>query len=285
MDEQQLEHLKQTVRVDVLRAESGSSAGAKDGPRPVPRPSIVLYLADGEPPRVLVTDARGRVLPKVLSYVDLLYTLDESSVVEELARDPEERRRLPPLPEGALQVDLIERASGSSYVVTGVLPPETHTFPVDRGDASEIFEVPMPRIVYRVEWHEATRRVRAFSLAVLSPEHEGPVTPATEVYSYPFSNVYSVHGALLEGVCWPVGRGIETGLHHVPDRIVRAFMGSPNDALSYARDVQALVNEQGLDSYEDLLQSAERAGGVPHDWLTPAAMNVQQFHDQKRRKS
>ena len=285
MDEQQLEHLKQTVRVDVLRAESGYSAGAQDSPQPVPRPSIVLYLADGEPPRALLTDARGRVLPKVLSYVDLLYTLDGSSVVEELARDLEERRRLPPLPEGAMLIDLIERPSGSSYAVTSVLPPETHTFPVDRGDASEIFEVPMPHLVYRVVWEEAAKRVRQFSLAVLSPEHDGPVTPTTEVYSYPFSNVYSVHGGVLDSVCWPAKAGIETSLNQIPDRIVRAFLGSPNDALGYARDVQALVNEQGLDSYEELLENAEKAGGIPHDWLTPAAMDVQRFHDQKRRES
>ena len=286
MDEMQLEHVKRTVRVDVERAESGGPAVENhDVSAPPGRPSIVLYLAEGEPPRALLTDERGRVLPKVLSYVDLLYTLDDSARIKELEREPEERRGLPPLPEGAMLVDLIERASGSSYVVTGVLPPETHTFPVDRGEASEIFEVPMPHIVYRVEWHEVARRVGAFSFAILSPEHDGPVTLTTEVYSYPFSNVYSLHGGVLEGVCWPVRSRIEAGLNQVPDRIVRAFLGSPNDALHYNRDVQALVIEQGLDSYEELLESAESAGGVPHDWLNPAAMNVEQFHNQQRRES
>lgn len=308
-----VEALKDSVQVDIQWAENGGYElpersspypveassqkntstsgppphGPQHGPQDNPpgiHPSVILYMPAGEPPRVLLTDESGAMLAKVVSYLDILYMLEESATVAEISRDPVQTRHLPPLPEGAMLVTSNERLSASSYTVTGVLPPETHIMPLDSGGTSQIFEVSMPHLVYRVTWDERSEVVVGFSLGVLSPEHAGPVTHEAEVYAYPFSNTYDEFQDLYEGVCWPVKREIKTKLHEVPNLIVRAFVASPNTT-GYTRDVGPLLNQLDLSNYEELLEKAEKLGAIPHDWLKPAAMNVQQLHDQTRRTS
>jgi hypothetical protein len=80
---------------------------------------VVLLLREDELPWALVTDSGGVAHSHVLSYVDLLATLDGSSVIEQLASDAVRTTKLPPLPEGTLLVDTDERLS--SRTVTGTL--------------------------------------------------------------------------------------------------------------------------------------------------------------------
>jgi hypothetical protein len=97
-----------------LEVEAASSGELKQ--------SVVLLMRPDRLPRVVVTDERGVVHSRVISYVDLLATLDASTVIDQLEREPTRTLSLPPLPPGVLLVDILERASGTSYVVTGVLP-------------------------------------------------------------------------------------------------------------------------------------------------------------------
>lgn len=296
MNEELIERAKQTVRVDIARTETGDAAagtpggnaGGNTAQTEDPR-SIVLYQTPHSPPVALITDRDGKMTPKILSYLDLLYTLERSSMLEELAREPEERHTLPPLPEGAILVDHLRKPSGDSYVVTGTIPPETHTMPVDRRtngtESSRLFDVPMPHMCYRVLYHERTRTASELSLAVLAPDHRGPVTPQTNLYRYPFTNVYDAFGT-LEGVCWPGFSYTELDLSEVPDLLVRGFMASPNSAHTHVGEIRHIMNagdgDGTFDSYEAVLGHAEQAGAIPHHWLVPAAMTVEDLHEQKR---
>lgn len=310
-----VEQLKDSVQVDIQWTENGgyelppksspstglgstpqefSTSAPPDEPEetkqseqpesPGIRPSAIIYMPAGEPPRALITDSTGTMIPKVISYLDILYMLEESAVIKEISKDPVQTRELPPLPEGAQLVSSAERLSGDCYTVTGVLPPEAHMMPLDEDEESQIFQIFMPHLVYRISWDECAKTVTSFALAVLSPEHKGPITHETEVYAYPFSNTYDEFGGLYEGVCWPVKRDIKTKLHQVPNLIVRAFLASPNTT-GYTQDVEPLLAQLELDSYAKLLQRAENMGSIPHDWLKPAAMNIRELHDQTRRES
>lgn len=258
-----------------LEVEAASSGELKQ--------SVVLLMRPDRLPRATVTDERGVVHSRVISYVDLLATLDGSTVIDQLEREPMRRLSLPPLSPGTLLLDLLERASGTSYVATGVLPRGIHLFTVERGRPPEIstYRVALPPVVYRALYHEQRRCVTELSLALLSPEHKGEPALGMETFHWPFSNVYSTFQGVVEGVCWHRKEQIELSLHEIPEKLVRRFMSIPNEADRYSRDLTHGSPHKG---YEELLEAIERRGGVPHDWLVPSGLTVRELHEQKGRK-
>ena len=297
MNLEELERAKKNVQVDIRRAELGEpralseasnhrGAGADTGWPDASRESIVIYLPSSGPPTALLTDDWGRATPTVLSYVDLLYTLEESAVLEELTRDPLEHTPLPSIPPGTLLVDRFGTSRQTDYVFTGVIEPARHLFILEYPVEEEIktYELPMPHVCWRALWSETHRTLSNLSIAFLSPEHQGSVTPETELYHYPFEHVYAGTGPRLERVCWPVLNMMRVEPRDIPEKAVVAFLNSPNEA-GHASKIDTLLTESGIETAEELLKEIENRGSIPHDWLTPAAMNIQQLHDQQRRAS
>ena len=276
-------NLKLGLKTEIELALSGEGGSPEGRSRGVsPEPSVLLLIRQGRMPAALVTDARGVSTPKTLDYVDLLSALDNSAVVTELEKDPVREHEIPDLPAGALLLSMTERPSGNSFVVTGTAPPATHLFVVDGGGETTTYEVPLPHVAYRAEWESATRSVRLLSLALCSPEGDATPTADTEIYRYPFSNVYGSFGGVLEGVCWPTLGSIETTLAQIPERIIGGFFAVPNDAERYTRDLSKSAPFSG---YREFLGAVEERGGLEHDWLEPCSMTVRDLHDQARRES
>ena len=275
-----LERLKRNLRTDIALKLSGENASAAGEGRA--EPSALLLLKPRQLPRALITDSRGVTTPKILDYVDLLSGLDSSSVVAELEREPVRTVELPELPAGALLVDLIERPSGNSYVVTGTINPETHLFVLDEDGQTSTHELNLPRICYRAHWHERERHVTTLALALCSPALTGEPTASTELYRWPFSNVYHDFRGTLEGVCWPSKTTIALTLAEVPDAMIRQFVGLPNNAARYTVD---LSHNAPVTGYRPFLELVEKRGGLEHEWLNPCAMTVKDLHDQRRRES
>lgn len=271
--------LKHNLKTEIELALSGfATAGAGEATEP----SVVLLLRQGLLPMALVTDERGVATPKVLDYVDLLSALDRSSVVTELERDPVKEHEIPALPHGAMLLSMTERPSGNSFVVTGTIPPDTHVFLLERRGETTTHEVPLPHVAYRAEWDARTCRVGRLSIALCSPGLAGRPTAQTELYRYPFSNVYGVFSGVLEGACWPTIGRIRAHLSEIPEKIVHAFFGIPNDADNYGRDISGSAPFEG---YRAFLEGVEARGGLHHDWLEPCSMTIRDLHDQTRRES
>lgn len=283
MNVQELERVKDRVNVDIRSAALGEPPMDGSG-SPAPPGSIVLYIPPSGPPCAQITDEAGRVTPKILSYLDLLYTLEDSAILEDLKTDPLKRTPLPPLPAGTILVDLLQKSSETTYAITGVLEPATHLFILEYGEDIDTYELPMPHVVWRALWTESTQQLQSLSIAYVSPDHEGPVTPETELYHYPFEHVYAGPDDQPERVCWPTLRDLRLDLRDIPEKAVAAFLNSPNKA-GHAQKIDTLLLESGIDTPDELLKEIERRGVVPHDWLTPAALNVRQLHNQQRRTS
>jgi hypothetical protein len=267
--------------VDVSDLKRGLKVEAEAAAAGEVRESVVLLLRPDRLPRAVVTDARGVVRSRVISYVDLLATLDRSVVVGQLEKEPTRTLSLPALPPGALLVDLTERASGNAYTVTGTCPPAEHLFALEQRDETTTYRINMPRIAYRALWHEKKRCVTELSLALLSPELEGEPTPETELYRWPFSNVYSTFGGVREGVCWYGKERIELSLSEIPEKLVRRFASVPNDADRYSAD---LTHNAPYGSYAGFLEAIEEGGGIEHEWLVPCGMTMEQLHRQDGRE-
>lgn len=268
----ELDDLDRGLALEVEAASSGEL-----------RQSVVLLLRPDRLPRAVVTDEQGVIRSRVISYVDLIATLDGSTVIEQLEREPTRTLSLPPLPPGTLLLDLIERASEISYAVTGVLPAGEHLFTLERGLPPEIstYRISLPPVVYRALYHERRRCATELSVALLSPELEGEPAPDTEIFRWPFSNVYSAFQGVVEGVCWYRKDQIELSLREIPEKLVRRFLSIPNEADRYSRD---LTHGSPHEGYEELLEAIERKGGIPHDWLVPSGLTVRELHEQKGRK-
>lgn len=243
--------------------------------------SVVLLLRPDALPRALVTGPDGVVRPRVISYVDLVATLDRSCAVDLLSQEPTRRLSLPPLPAGTVLVDALERPSGNSYVLTGTVPEGEHLFALTRGGETTTFVLSLPKICYRVVWNEASRTTSEFSLALCSPALTGEPTAETHLYRWPFSNVYGHFGGVREGVCWYQRGQVITDLRQVPERLVRAFVAIPNDADRYAGD---LTHHAPCGTYETFLQAIEEGGEIPHEWLEPCGLTVEELHEHKSRK-
>lgn len=268
-----LERLKRGLRTDVSRA---LGAGGE------PEPSVVLLVKPGELPRALVTDSRGVTTPRILDYVDLLTTLDSSSVVTELEKEPVRTLKMPVLPAGAILLDLIERPSGNSYIVTGTASPARHVFVLDEAGSTTTHLIDLPHIAWRAEYNERYRAVTRLSLALCSPDLTDEPGEQTELFRWPFSNVYHHFDGALEGVCWPNKNRIRLDLAEIPEKSVATFAAMPNDADRYARD---LCHNAPCAGYKDFLRLVEKRGSIEHDWLNPCAMTIKDLHDQKRRES
>lgn len=253
-------------------------------------PSVVLLVKPRRLPRALITDSKGVVTPKVLDYVDLLAALDRSAVVTELEREPVRTLKIPDLPQGALLLDVVERPSGSSYVVSGATRPSEHLVVVEGAGKTTTHEVKLPAIAYRAVWDARTRRLSALSLALCSPDLEGEPNADTELFCWPLSNVYSsfqfaidgVHKDVMEGVCWPTMWRLDMDLAEVPEKAVSGFVAVPNNADGYTRDLSRNAPVAG---YRPFLEKIEERGGVLHDWLEPCAMTLKDLHEQRRRQS
>lgn len=274
-----LERLKKNVQVDIEHAERGDDAA---------RGSIVVYIPDDGPPRLRLTDYSGTVTSKVVSYIDLIHTLEESVTIRRLEHDPFETFKLPVLPAGLLLMDLQKNRVDTILTMTGVIGPGTILFILEDKDRTTTYDIYMPALAWRAAWSATNHNVTDLSLVSLSPDHQGPPGPDTELYHYPFSHVYQggnrLGAAVPERVCWPALRGIPMEAHEIPDRAVRRFLETPND-VGHDGKMKTLMSESGENTEQAVMSEIEHRGGVPHDWLTPAAMTIQDLHDQKRRES
>jgi hypothetical protein len=242
--------------------------------------TVALVFRRGQLPRVVVTDERGVAHPRAISYVDLVATLDRSCVVGQLQQEPTRLLPLPELPSGAVLVDVLEKASGNSYVVTGTIPEGEHLFALEQGGETPTYMLRLPRICYRVLWNEGSRKIGEFSLALCSPLLSGEPTADTELYAWPFSNVYRYFGNAVEGVCWYQKGSVDLTLSEVPDKLVRAFVAIPNDADRYAGD---LTHNAPYGGYKSFLEAIEEGGEIPHEWLRPCDLTIRELHQQKGR--
>lgn len=243
--------------------------------------SVVLLLREDRLPLACVTDARSVVTKKVVSYVDLLATLDGSSVVDGLEREAARTTRLPPLPRNTMFVDLMEKPSGNALVLTGWIERREHLFVLESGGETTTHEIALPRLVWRAVWHEGERVLSSLSLALVSPDlGGGEPTAQTPLYRWPFSNVYPSFGGALEGVCWPTMRQMRLEPSEIPEKAVLGFVGIPNNADLYGRGLSHNASHEG---YREFLEAIE-GGGLEHDHLIPAGLTVKDLHDQRRRE-
>ncbi|MGB3633530.1 MAG: hypothetical protein WA982_05785 [Rubrobacteraceae bacterium] len=261
--------IRKGLKVEVETARAGHAGEA-----------VVLVLRPDKLPRALVTGDDGVVRTRVISYVDLLATLDRSTTVDLLSQEPTRRLPLPPLPSGTVLVDALERPSGNAYVLTGTIPTGEHLFALTRGGETTTFMLRLPKICYRVVWSERTRAASEFSLALCSPALTGEPTADTPLFRWPFSNVYDHFGGIKEGVCWYQYKQVETDLAAVPERLVRSFVAIPNEADRYAGD---LTHNAPVGSYESFLEAVEEGGGIPHEWLVPCNSTIRELHEQHGR--
>lgn len=225
MQPARIANLKKSLKVEVQAALCGETKG-----------SVALLLEADRLPRAVVTDAQGVSTARIISYVDLLATLDESATVSALTREATHHVELAAPPDGTLLLDLIERASANRYVLTGCVPSREYLFSLEQGVPSEpekettTYDITLPPIVYRAVWNEETHGVSELSICLLSPDLEGAPTPETELYRWPFSSVYTHFQGVLEGVCWYHKEQIPTLLAQIPERLVKRFVGIPNNA-------------------------------------------------------
>ena len=284
------ERLKRGLRTEIEHALSGAASGESANAESLGAtgdPSgVVLLMRPRRLPRALVTDARGVTTPKVLDYVELLSTLDGSATVTELAREPVRTHKVPALPTGALLLDVVERPSGASYIVSGATPAREHLFIVEEDKKSTTHLINLPPIAYRAIWDSRSRSLTNLSLALFPPGlGSGPEQAPdaqTELCRWPFSNVYDHFGGALEGVCWPALPSIEMELSEIAEKAVAAFCEAPNDAGHYARDLSRNAPVAG---YREFLDAIEKGGGLRHEWLEPCAMTIEDLHEQRRRES
>jgi hypothetical protein len=267
--------VKRGLKVEAETARAGHAGEA-----------VILVLRPDRLPRALVTGDDGVVRPRVISYVDLLATLDRSTTVDLLSQEPTRRLPLPPLPSGTVLVDALERPSGNAYVLTGTVSEGEHLFALTRDGETTTFMLSLPKICYRVVWSERTRTASEFSLALCSPaltgEHRADPTADTPLYRWPWSNVYDIFGGVKEGVCWYQKGQVVTDLATVPERLVRAFVAIPNEADRYAGD---LTHNAPVGSYESFLEAIEEGGGIPHEWLKPCDLTIRELHEQHGRSN
>ncbi len=278
MGSDSIRNLKKSLKVEVQAALAGETPQC-----------VALLLRADRLPRAVVTDSLGVSTTRVVSYVDLLATLDESATVTALAREATNHVELAAPPDGTLLVDLVQRASASSYVLTGFMPSREHLFtleqvvPGERVKETTTYDITLPPIVYRAVWKEEAHSVSELSVCLLSPDLEGEPTPETELYRWAFSNVYTTFQGVLEGVCWYQKERIPTSLTEVPEKLVKRFVGIPNNADRYSGDLCVNTPPDVPRSYAGLLETLEAKGGVPHDWLVPAGRTVRQLHTQEGR--
>lgn len=278
MQPARIANLKRSLKVEVQAALCGETKG-----------SVALLLEADRLPRAIVTDAKGVSTTRVVSYVDLLATLDESATVSALTREATHHVELAAPPDGTLLLDLIERASANSYVLSGYAPSREYLFSLEQGfsghEGKELttYNITLPPIVYRAVWNEETHGVSELSICLLSPGLEGAPTPETELYRWPFSNVYTHFQGVLEGVCWYHKEQIPTSLAQVPEKLVERFVRIPNNADRYSGDLSINTPPDVPTSYVGLLETLEARRGVPHDWLVPVGKTVRQLHTQEGR--
>lgn len=304
-----MQELQQRVSTEGLATEVKRAA---DGQRP---DSVLLLVQAARLPMAYITSPSGVVQTKVISYPDLLAALDDSSVVAALNGEEHRSTSLPPLPANALLVDLHESPAGNAYTVTGYIEPQTYLFCLETRDKGEVttstYEIPLPYLVYSVHYDHTKQAVDGFSLTLCAlgqtPESdrqrssegddqgetensaaaglakdEGPQRApdsTTQLYKYPFSNVYDVYGQALEGVCWPTMGSIETSLADVPATIVRAFLELPNTNQDLFG--RGLSHNAPYSRYDALLEHIER-DGLAQEYLIPTGATVQGLHDQVR---
>lgn len=278
MDSDSIRNLKKSLKVEVEAAVAGETPQ-----------SVALLLRADRLPRVVVTDSLGVSTTRVVSYVDLLATLDGTTTVTALAREATNHIPLAAPPDGTLLLNLVERASSNSYVLTGFMPSQERLFTLEQGVPGcgekdlATYNITLPPVVYRAVWDEEARSVGELSLCLLSPDLGGGPTPETELYRWPFSNVYTSFQGVLEGVCRYQKEQIPTPLAQIPERLVGRFVGIPNNADRYSGDLSINAPPDVPTSYAGLLETLEARGGVPHDWLVPAGRTVRQLHTQEGR--
>lgn len=115
-----------------LEVEAASSGELKQ--------SVVLLMRPDRLPRATVTDERGVIHSRVISYVDLLATLDASTVIDQLEREPTRRLSRP------------ARCSSISSSARPVLPTSSPASSRAASTSSPLRGVG-PRRSRRTAWH------------------------------------------------------------------------------------------------------------------------------------
>lgn len=265
--------------------------------------SIVLLLREARLPVAQITDGTGKVTNKVLSLLDMLTMLDQSTSLSQLRQDATRKTDLPPLPPNTLLTSLTETPEGNSITVTGYVEPETYVFVLDQGGITRTFDIPLPHIVYRAVYDQEKSSLRNLSLAlcVEPPDKSEPsdtsetsstATNSGEVYKWrpdvhsplsrwPCSNVYGSFGGVSEGVCWPGLGSLPMTLHEIPEEAVRRFVRTENNADLYGR---GLSHNAPYEDYGGFLKAIEEGGHIQEDYLIPTGTTVEDLHHQRHKK-
>lgn len=260
--------LKAELRTNIERAAESSCPS-----------SILLLIRDNRLPVARITDECGRVSTKVMSLVDLLASLDRSTVLTQLRRQGLHHTEFPELAPGTLLASVTERPDRTEFAITGYVEPQQYLFVLDEAGHTRTFEINLPHLVYRAVYNDEKNAVTALSLALARP---GSGTPSADSYllRWPFSNVYDSFGTVMAGVCWPGVSQIETELKDVPETVVKRFVTTPNNGDMYGR---GLSHNAPYAGYGALLEAIESEGAMREDYLTPLGYTASQLHRQEPR--
>ncbi|SHK96631.1 E2 family protein D [Alicyclobacillus tolerans] len=206
---------------------------------------------------------------KTVGYHELLNILDRSIVVEQLKKPDVSIVSSPPLPERSLLVDTLQTQHWLRCIVTAWLP--RMEYPLIFGEKT--FLIPFPALVYQVTYEITGKESRKIHHLRLAVSTDDIVTHQSQLYRYPFSNVYPSGQVCWNGLPSRVGE-----LHQMAPQSVFAFLATPNnhDLYGVGRSHNAPHTE-----YEDFLSAVVQEGVRP-EWLIPMNMDVQTFHQKSK---
>ena len=213
-----------------------------------------------------IVDSVGVARYKTTGWHELLTMLDHSIVVEKLKESRVYDVDIPRMPKDVLLTSTRLFDNGQAQVkVTGFVKGIEYPFLYQERS----YMIQIPNIVYRATWQkrgEGDGKLLSLSLATTTSDEP---TEETELYRWPFSNVYS-NGK----VCWSV-QNVQCRLHEIVDKGVFGFIQTPNN-----RDLFGTGSSQNSPhrAYEGFLAAIEEAHGVPQEWLIPFGKTVAEFH-------
>lgn len=257
--------------VDARKTETKVQAGEQSTEK------IVLELIPKKLPKLTVTDGQGVQTSRCVSLVDLLRMVDNSTVLDELAREEVTRTRVVLPPQNVVMMDILESPTDEIVCMTGWIEPALHIFTIRNTEGSWL--IPLPEIVYTVMWSKGTHTMKALDIALLRDGGAslGPHTGLnSRMWRWPFSNVYT-HG-VGTNVCWYTMGDVKLTLREVPRLGVGGFLNVPNVPDLYGVGISQQSEHTGL---AEFLSAVVNAGGLKDEWLIPHDETVGGMHERR----